>query len=97
MHLLARYGSATGVTLDLLPIGTPARIAAVDWSVLVAEEARRLRALGLDVGARVTLAHRGVFLGRDPLAVEIGRMTVAIRRVHARAMQVEPITETAPA
>ncbi|MFC4193301.1 ferrous iron transport protein A [Novosphingobium lubricantis] len=85
------------MTLDLLPIGTPARIAAVDWSVLVAEEARRLRALGLDVGARVTLAHRGVFLGRDPLAVEIGRMTVAIRRVHARAMQVEPITETAPA
>lgn len=85
------------MTLDQLPIGTPARIASVDWSVLVAEEAQRLRALGIDEGARVTLAYRGVFFGRDPLAVEIGRMTVAIRRVHARAMQVEPLPEIAAA
>lgn len=81
------------MTLDQLPIGTPARIASVDWSALVAEEAQRLRALGLDEGARVTLAYRGVFMGRDPLAVEIGRMTVAIRRVHALAMTVEPIAQ----
>ena len=79
------------MTLDQLPIGTPARIASVDWSALVAEEAQRLRALGLDEGARVTLAYRGVFAGRDPLAVEIGRMTIALRRVHARAMTVEAI------
>lgn len=83
------------MTLDQLPIGMPARIASVDWSALVAEEAQRLRALGLDEGARVTLAYRGVFLGRDPLAVEIGRMTVAIRRVHALAMTVEPIAQAA--
>lgn len=81
------------MTLDQLPIGTPARIASVDWSALVAEEAQRLRALGLDEGARVSLAYRGVFAGRDPLAVEIGRMTVAIRRVHALAMTVEPIAQ----
>lgn len=81
------------MTLDQLPIGTPARIASVDWSALVAEEAQRLQALGLDEGARVTLAYRGVFAGRDPLAVEIGRMTVAIRRVHALAMTVEPVAE----
>lgn len=81
------------MTLDQLPIGTPARIASVDWSSLVVEEAQRLRALGLDEGARVALAYRGVFAGRDPLAVEIGRMTVAIRRVHAVAMTVEPIAE----
>ncbi|MBA4355269.1 MAG: ferrous iron transport protein A [Novosphingobium sp.] len=85
------------MTLDQLPLGTPARIASVDWSMLVAEEAQRLRALGLDAGARVTLAYRGVFMGRDPLAVEIGRMTVALRRVHARAMTVEPVAETTPA
>ena len=85
------------MTLDQLPLGTPARIATVDWSTLVAEEAQRLQALGLDAGARVTLAYRGVFAGRDPLAVEIGRMTVALRRVHARAMTVEPIIETARA
>ncbi|ABD27286.1 FeoA [Novosphingobium aromaticivorans DSM 12444] len=85
------------MTLDQLPLGTPARIASVDWSALVAEEAQRLRALGLDEGARVTLAYRGVFMGRDPLAVEIGRMTVAIRRVHARAMHVEPFDRGAAA
>ncbi len=85
------------MTLDELPLGMPARIASVDWSALVAEEAQRLQSLGIDAGARVTLAYRGVFAGRDPLAVEIGRMTVALRRVHARAMTVEPITETARA
>ncbi|MDP3676401.1 MAG: FeoA family protein [Novosphingobium sp.] len=76
--------------LDDLPIGQPARITAVDWTLLVPEEAQRLRALGIDNGAKVTLAYRGVFAGRDPLALEIGRMTVALRRIHARAMTVEP-------
>lgn len=79
------------MTLDLLPVGRRARIVAVDWSQLVAEEAERLRALGLDEGARVAVSHRGVFGGRDPLAVMVGRMTVALRRAHARAMQVEAI------
>ena len=77
------------MTLDQLPLNTSARIAAVDWTALVPEEAQRLRALGLDEGAQVRLAYRGVFFTRDPLAVEIGRMTVALRRVHARAMTVE--------
>jgi ferrous iron transport protein A len=77
------------MTLDLLPIGQNARIVAVDWSRLVDEEAQRLRALGIDEGATVAVAHRGIFAGRDPLAISIGRMTVALRRVHARAMEVE--------
>ncbi|WP_189543238.1 FeoA family protein [Novosphingobium arvoryzae] len=79
------------MTLDLLPPGTRALITAVDWSALVAEEAARLQALGLDVGARVAVAHRGVFGGRDPIALTVGRMTVALRRAHARAMQVEAL------
>lgn len=78
------------MTLDSLPIGQRARIAAVDWAVLAEEEGQRLRALGLDAGAKVAVAHRGIFGGADPLAVTIGRMTVALRRSHARAMQVEP-------
>lgn len=77
------------MTLDLLPIGQQARIVAVDWPQLVAEEAQRLKALGIDAGTRVSLEHRGVFGGSDPLAVTVGRMTVALRRVHARAMFVE--------
>lgn len=80
------------MTLDNLPIGIPARIVAVDWAALVPEEAQRLRALGLDVGAQVRLAYRGVFMTRDPLAVEVGRMTVALRRAHASVMQVEAAT-----
>jgi ferrous iron transport protein A len=77
------------VTLDLLPIGKNARITAIDWTRLVDEEAQRLRALGIDEGAQVAISNRGVFGGRDPLAIAIGRMTVAMRRVHAAAMQVE--------
>jgi ferrous iron transport protein A len=77
------------MTLDELPIGSRASIIAVDWSSLAPEEAQRLRALGLDEGARVAVSHRGVFAGRDPLAIMVGRMNVAIRRAHARAMEVE--------
>ena len=77
------------MTLDLLPAGQSARIATVDWSVLVDEEARRLRALGIDDGARVKVSHRGVFGGADPIALTVGRMTVAVRRAHAAAMEVE--------
>lgn len=80
------------MTLDMLPVGQRARIVAVDWSQLVDEEAHRLRALGIDEGARVSVSHRGVFAGRDPLAIIVGRMTVALRRAHARAMQVEALT-----
>jgi ferrous iron transport protein A len=79
------------MTLDLLPIGRSARILAVDWALLADEEGQRLRALGIDTGAEVSIAHRGVFGGRDPLALTIGRMTVALRRSHAKAMQVEEL------
>jgi ferrous iron transport protein A len=79
------------MTLDLLPIGKSARITAIDWTRLVDEEAQRLRALGIDEGAQVAISNRGVFGGRDPLAIAIGRMTVAMRRVHAAAMQVEVV------
>jgi len=79
------------MTLDRLPIGQSARITAIDWSQLVEEEAQRLRALGIDEGARVAVSYRGVFGGRDPLTIMVGRMTIALRRAHAVAMQVETI------
>jgi ferrous iron transport protein A len=77
------------MTLDLLPLETRARIVAVDWARLVPEEAQRLQALGVDQGATISVAHRGIFAGRDPLALAIGRMTVALRRAHALAIEVE--------
>jgi ferrous iron transport protein A len=79
------------MTLDQLPPLRRAEIVAIDWSALSPEEAKRLRALGVDEGARIAVAHRGVFGGRDPLAILIGRMVLALRRNHAAAMTVEEI------
>ncbi len=77
-------------SLDDLALGTRARIDSVDWSVLAEGEASRLRQFGFDQGVAVEPLHLGPF-GRDPLAVRVGRMTVAIRRQHARAVRVSLI------
>ena len=75
------------IPLDQLKLGTRARIAAIDWSVLGDKEASRPRHFGFDEGVSVEPLHLGPF-GRDPLAIRVGRMTVAIRRSHARAVKV---------
>ena len=77
------------VTLDQLKRGSRARITAIDWALLGDSDASRLRHFGFDEGVAVESLHTGPF-GRDPLAVRVGRMTVAIRRAHARAVQVIP-------
>lgn len=79
----------TQLTLDTLAPLDRAEITHVDWDVLAPEEGKRLRALGIDTGARIAIAHRGIFAGHDPIALMVGRMTVAVRRVHARAMAVK--------
>lgn len=79
------------LTLDQLAPLDRAQITAVAWDALAPDEAKRLQALGLDEGARVAIAHRGVFAGRDPIALIVGRTTLAIRRAHAAAMQVEKL------
>ena len=78
------------MTLDGLEADTPARITGVEWAALVPEEAKRLQALGLDAGAEIAVLYRGIFGGRDPIAVRLGRTTIALRRAHARAVTVEP-------
>ena len=79
------------MTLEGLSIGQRARIVSVEWERIAPEDGKRLRALGIDEGARIAIAHRGVFGGRDPIAILIGRMTVALRRAHAAAMTVEQL------
>ena len=54
-------------TLDLLPPRRPAEIVSVEWDALAPDEAKRLHALGIEEGARVAVAHRGIFAGRDPI------------------------------
>jgi ferrous iron transport protein A len=76
------------VRLDQLPFRTPARVTGVEWTALTPSEAKRLRHLGLDDGVTVETLHGGP-IGRDPLAVRIGRMTVAIRRAHAQTISVD--------
>ena len=78
------------LSLDQLPFRTPATVTGVAWDSLTSAEARRLRNLGLDEGVTVEALHGGP-VGRDPLAIRIGRMMVAVRRTHARTISVETI------
>ena len=78
------------ISLDRLDVGTKGRVAAVDWATLDESEASRLRHFGFDEGVTVEPLHLGPF-GRDPIAIRVGRMTVAIRRKHAGAVLVQPI------
>lgn len=61
-------------------------IQAVDAS-LGEELERRLLEMGFVEGARIEVLHEGAF-GRDPLAVRLDDMRVALRRREARAVAV---------
>ena len=73
--------------LDQLPFRTPATVSAIDWSILSEADAKRLRNLGFDEGVEIEALHGAPF-GKDPLAIRVGRMMVAMRRAQARAVSV---------
>ena len=77
------------LSLDQLKVGTKARVASIGWESLGESEGCRLRHFGFDEGVAIEPLHLGPF-GRDPIAVRVGRMTVAIRRRHAQAIRVIP-------
>ena len=77
------------MNLDTRPLGTVARISAIDWAAISATEGHRLRSLGLDTGATVEPMHKGILFWRDPISVRVGRMTVALRRKVALAIECE--------
>ena len=79
-------------SLDELKLGTRARVIAIDWAALDEAEACRLRHFGFDEDIIVEPLHLGPF-GRDPIAIRVGRMTVAIRRKHAGAVRVIPVAK----
>lgn len=74
--------------LDQLPFRTPATVAAIDWAALGDSDAKRLRNLGFDEGVEIEALHAAPF-GKDPLAIRIGRMMVAMRRAQAQAVEVQ--------
>ena len=78
------------IGLDQLKVGTKARVSSIDWDCLDEGEACRLQHFGFDEGVAVEPLHLGPF-GRDPIAIRVGRMTVAIRRKHAVAIRVVPL------
>ena len=80
------------ISLDQLQVGTKARVLSIDWAALDEAEGCRLRHFGFDDGVAVEPLHLGPF-GRDPIAVRVGRMTVAIRRRHAGAVRVIPFKQ----
>ncbi len=56
---------------------------------------RRLLEMGFVEGARIALLHEG-FLGRDPIAVSLDDMRIALRRREARGVWVDTSPEARP-
>jgi ferrous iron transport protein A len=77
------------VQLDYLPLNRAAVIRAIDWDVLPDQEGHRLRSLGFEPGVTIEAMHKGILMWRDPLAVRVGRMTVALRSNVAAAIDCE--------
>lgn len=73
--------------LDQLPFRTPATVTGIDWASLGPSDAKRLRNLGFDNGVEIEALHAAPF-GKDPMAIRVGRMMVAMRRAQACAVQV---------
>ena len=75
--------------LDQLPLNRAAVIRAIDWDVLPDQEGHRLRSLGFEPGVTIEAMHKGILMWCDPLAVRVGRMTVALRINVAAAIDCE--------
>ena len=72
--------------LDQLPLRQKRRVTSIDWAAMPDSEGHRLRSLGLDEGVVVEPLHKGILFWRDPIAVRVGRMTIALRRKVAAAI-----------
>lgn len=82
--------------LNDLPMGTSARIARVLLRGNDDAIGQRLGELGFVPGETVRVVRYGP-LGREPVAVQIGFTRFALRRSEAERIEVEPLTEAAPA
>lgn len=76
--------------MDKLEVGRKAVIASLDATMLSDAAIRRLHSIGINAGAQVETLHQGVMLSRDPIAVRVGRMTLALRAAQAAAIEVDP-------
>ena len=84
----------TSITLDQLSLKQNAEVVAIDWTAISDTEGRRLRALGIDQGIVVEKLYKGIFGLNDPIALKVGRMMIAVRKSHAKAISVQSISVT---
>lgn len=89
---------AVGVAAEIINVGSLsaagvgargviARVSPFEGALPAAELERRLLELGFVEGASVEVLQEGLF-GRDPMAVKLDDMRVAIRRREAAAIQI---------
>lgn len=86
------FHQSAPVMLSSLKPGTKGFISAVGQAPLSTDVQcpleERLREIGFDEGLPFELLHQGPF-GRDPLAVQVDGMIVALRRAEASMVSVE--------
>ncbi|APG61743.1 hypothetical protein LPB140_01620 [Sphingorhabdus lutea] len=78
------------MTLDTFSPNIAAIIDGINWHNLKENEAHRLRSFGFEEGASIYVRHRGILFWRDPIVVQIGRMTIALRAKTARHIMLRP-------
>jgi ferrous iron transport protein A len=78
-------GAAIGARGTVLKVGLDESVVA--GGLEASELERRLLEIGFVEGARFEILHQGLF-GRDPIAVQLDDMTVALRRREASAVLV---------
>jgi ferrous iron transport protein A len=79
---------SSSISLADLDFNVPARIELLCAEGLSDEEHRRLEALGFLPGETAMKIHGGGIGQSDPLAIQLGRTTIALRRRYAAAIQV---------
>ncbi|MDX1802856.1 MAG: FeoA family protein [Alcanivorax sp.] len=85
--VLARFSLGQG------RVGTRGTVLGLDVAGHDADLERLLLEIGFVEGARVEVLHQGPF-GRDPIAVRVDDMRVALRRREARAIMIQPDQES---
>ncbi|NVJ97424.1 MAG: ferrous iron transport protein A [Alphaproteobacteria bacterium] len=81
----------TVAALGEMKVGTSGRVSGIDVTGIdgvSAEMADRLREMGFAENLEVEVLHQSPF-GRDPIAVRVGSMTVALRRREANIIKVQ--------
>lgn len=90
-------GARSTCPLGGVPLGFKGRISAIQSDDvadgrLIGDLESRLLELGFVEGALVEVLHEGL-LGRDPIAVRVDGVTIALRRREAMAIIVTPVAE----